>query len=258
MSSLNFETTRNYIETFLNSNYNSEDDYKSSSDLRKFKNDLTKFKNDLTKFIDDIIIKVNTDITNLQNIIEKEGLAKIQEENKEKERQLEELKDQIIEKYHGNTGLIYKKEVDRAVDSWNGLVITFCFIYYENENLYYGIGFRDKEGAYIYSDKGKLIGDLIDMKKELTVNKDYNYVLETLKELNKGPPPPPPPIPLTPTGGKNHHASTYKSNGEKVYLLINKKKLHRSIYVKGNGKAKYCKINNEFVLLSKLKNKVIV
>lgn len=26
-----------------------------------------------------------------------------------------------------------------------------------------------------------------------------------------------------------------------------------SIYVKGNGKAKYCKINNEFVLLSKLK-----
>jgi len=42
-----------------------------------------------------------------------------------------------------------------------------------------------------------------------------------------------------------------------VHLLINKKKLHRSVYVKGNGKAKYCKINNEFVLLSKLKNKVI-
>jgi hypothetical protein len=50
---------------------------------------------------------------------------------------------------------------------------------------------------------------------------------------------------------------SYKLNGEKVHLLINKKKLHRSVYVKGNGKAKYCKINNEFVLLSKLKNKVI-
>jgi hypothetical protein len=49
----------------------------------------------------------------------------------------------------------------------------------------------------------------------------------------------------------------YKLNGEKVSLLINKKKLHRSVYVKGNGKAKYCKINNEFVLLSKLKNKII-
>ena len=54
-------------------------------------------------------------------------------------------------------------------------------------------------------------------------------------------------------------APAYKLNGEKVHLLINKKKLHRSVYVKdkGNGKAKYCKINNEFVLLSKLKNKII-
>jgi hypothetical protein len=57
-------------------------------------------------------------------------------------------------------------------------------------------------------------------------------------------------------GGKKA-SSTYKLNGDKVSLLINKKKLHRSVYVKGNGKAKYCKINNEFVLLSKLKNKII-
>jgi hypothetical protein len=56
-------------------------------------------------------------------------------------------------------------------------------------------------------------------------------------------------------------APAYKLNGEKVSLLINNKKLHRSVYVRGNGngngKAKYCKINNEFVLLSKLKNKII-
>jgi hypothetical protein len=61
-------------------------------------------------------------------------------------------------------------------------------------------------------------------------------------------------------GGKRIAASAataYKSNGDKVHLLIDNKKLHRSIYVKGNGKAKYCKINNEFVLLSKLKNKII-
>jgi hypothetical protein len=65
-----------------------------------------------------------------------------------------------------------------------------------------------------------------------------------------------------PSGGKRiAHAApaapSYKLNGEKVHLLINKKKLHRSVYVKGNGKAKYCKINYEFVLLSKLKNKII-
>jgi hypothetical protein len=58
------------------------------------------------------------------------------------------------------------------------------------------------------------------------------------------------------SGGKKV-STAYKSTGDKVHLFIDNKKLHRSIYVKGNGKAKYCKINNEFVLLSKLKNKVI-
>jgi hypothetical protein len=60
-------------------------------------------------------------------------------------------------------------------------------------------------------------------------------------------------------GKKAPVAPAYKLNGEKVSLLINKKKLHRSVYVRGNGngKAKYCKINYEFVLLSKLKNKIL-
>jgi hypothetical protein len=61
------------------------------------------------------------------------------------------------------------------------------------------------------------------------------------------------------SGGKPTTTPVYKLNGEKVSLLINKTKLHRSVYVKGNGnrKVKYCKINNEFVLLSKFKNKII-
>ena len=45
----------------------------------------------------------------------------------------------------------------------------------------------------------------------------------------------------------------YILNGEKVSLLHNHKRLQRSIYVKENGKAKYCKINKEYILLSKLK-----
>ena len=62
---------------------------------------------------------------------------------------------------------------------------------------------------------------------------------------------------LSLSSGGNKASTAYKSTGDKVRLFIDNKKLHRSIYVKGNGKAKYCKINNEFVLLSKLKNKVI-
>jgi hypothetical protein len=54
-------------------------------------------------------------------------------------------------------------------------------------------------------------------------------------------------------GGKK---TTYKLNGEKVVLLHKNKKVQRSIYVKGNGKTKYCIIDKEYVLLSKVKNKI--
>jgi len=56
------------------------------------------------------------------------------------------------------------------------------------------------------------------------------------------------------TGGSKK--TTYRLNGEKVVLLYKNKKVQRSIYVKGNGKTKYCKINKEYVLLSKVKNKI--
>jgi len=57
-----------------------------------------------------------------------------------------------------------------------------------------------------------------------------------------------------PTGGSKK--TTYKLNGEKVVLLHKNKKVQRSIYVKGNGKTKYCKIDHQYILLSKLKNKI--
>jgi hypothetical protein len=88
---------------------------------------------------------------------------------------------------------------------------------------------------------------VFDDEYDILLNK--LYANETNEETNKGGKRTvAPAAPVTPA---------YKLNGEKVHLLINKKKLHRSVYVKGNGKAKYCKINNEFVLLSKLKNKII-
>ena len=57
----------------------------------------------------------------------------------------------------------------------------------------------------------------------------------------------------SPTGGKK---TTYRLNGEKVLLLHKNKKVQRSIYVKDKGKTKYCKIDKEYVLLSKVKNKI--
>jgi len=51
------------------------------------------------------------------------------------------------------------------------------------------------------------------------------------------------------TGGKK--STTYILNGEKVIIIHNKKKLHRSIYVKKGGKTRYVKVDNEYILYSK-------
>jgi hypothetical protein len=44
----------------------------------------------------------------------------------------------------------------------------------------------------------------------------------------------------------------YKSTGQAVYILYKKRKCKKTIYVKEKKNTKYCKINNEYILLSKL------
>ena len=45
----------------------------------------------------------------------------------------------------------------------------------------------------------------------------------------------------------------YKSTGNAVFIMYKKKKYKRTIYVKDKTNTKYCKINNEYILLNKLK-----
>ena len=67
---------------------------------------------------------------------------------------------------------------------------------------------------------------------------DLNQLLNQIKE----------PYPIR--GGK---PTKYKSTGVTVFILYKNKKYNRTIYVKEKGKTKYCKIKNEYILLSKLK-----
>jgi len=46
---------------------------------------------------------------------------------------------------------------------------------------------------------------------------------------------------------------SYKSTGKFVYILYKKKRIKRCVYVKAKGRGKYCKIDKEYILLSKLK-----
>lgn len=53
------------------------------------------------------------------------------------------------------------------------------------------------------------------------------------------------------SGGRK--PTKYKSTGNAVFIMYKKKKYKRTIYVKDKRKTKYCKINNEYILLNKLK-----
>jgi hypothetical protein len=55
----------------------------------------------------------------------------------------------------------------------------------------------------------------------------------------------------TPGGGKL--PAKYKSLGIAVHILYKKRKYKRTIYVKDKKKTKYCKIDGEYILLSKMK-----
>jgi hypothetical protein len=138
--------------------------------------------------------------------------------------------------------IVLKKE--KADSSFRGFTaINIYYILYKESNIY-----TMKTELWDYKDyrpikPTKLLNYDIGFRSKNLLSKLYNELIKS--KLS--------------TGGKLTTTPVYKLNGEKVSFLINKKKLYRSIYVKGNGnrKAKYCKINNEFVLLSKLKNKII-
>lgn len=150
--------------------------------------------------------------------------------------------------YSNKDYLILKKE-EKKEDWQTGTSTDSFYLLYKDGQLYTGKTEKWTNRENInFEDPPDLQPELLNDQSEDVYINLFNELYEELLQEN------------TPsTGGKRiaSAASTYKSNGDKVLLLINKKKLHRSIYVKGNGKAKYCKINNEFVLLSKLKNKVI-
>jgi hypothetical protein len=136
----------------------------------------------------------------------------------------------IKQKYQGQEKTISSYLLDRK----------YCHIYLKDDELYYVI---NESSIAEKEEKNKINLNLNMFPAALADDLDaVNYALKGFIRRE--------------VGGKKA-SSTYKLNGDKVSLLINKKKLHRSVYVKGNGKAKYCKINNEFVLLNKLKNKII-
>ena len=161
--------------------------------------------------------------------------------------------------------LIYRKTLKEIVND-KGTKNIYYLLYYNKDTskLSYKIhGYDNKKDI-----EPNPLDTLDDLSDTLTILYEFHKLLKIPQGVNQQPVKPPnifgklrqmfssKVVPSPSSGGKKV-STAYKSTGDKVRLFIDNKKLHRSIYVKGNGKAKYCKINNEFVLLSKLKNKVI-
>jgi hypothetical protein len=102
------------------------------------------------------------------------------------------------------------------------------------------------EELLLKSEKLLLDSDklLLNSDKLLLYNlKFLNDLKQTLEKIKEE-------IEIEQKGGK---PAKYKSTGITVFILYKNKKYNRTIYVKDKGKTKYCKINNEYILLSKLK-----
>jgi hypothetical protein len=104
----------------------------------------------------------------------------------------------------------------------------------------------DKNGIDIFEKiiEGvlKLDQDIcVDNKPKIILNINNPFIINKIEDYLK----------LDNLSGGN--PPKYKSTGKAVYILYKKKKYKRTIYVKDKRKTKYCKINNEYILLSKLK-----
>jgi len=108
----------------------------------------------------------------------------------------------------------------------------------------------------IYTSKKKNIKnylDIIDPERH-TVSSAMEVessLSSDLKALNVGwGEGPKNPLASPSTGG---NPAKYKSTGQVVYIMYKNKKYKRVIYVKDKRNTRYCKINKEYILLSKLK-----
>lgn len=98
-----------------------------------------------------------------------------------------------------------------------------------------------------------------DVEEKKTENKGFfsrvrNMVPNVKKLFSKTPSLPSLPGTMPDFSGiaSGGNLTKYKSTGDTVFIKYKNKKYKKTIYTKENKKTRYCKINNEYILLSKL------
>ena len=207
---------------------NDEGDRKKSSRMSTIGSFFTRNKKEM-RSIDDILIKLKSDLNTLRekNKSFASDSAKIRQKkdseiDKKKElKVLTDLKDNL-EKVIGNDIKIFNNIKDELI------------IKYRAEHA-------DNDDATIYIEYNAYFKKkIIDLEFEKEDIEKFNLNEEIVV-----------PQQSASEGGKL--VAKYKSTGESVYILYKKKKIKRCVYEKTKGRGKYCKIDGEYKLLSKLK-----
>lgn len=226
-------------------------------DKENDKGDITNNMSNILTSINDIIINLNDkkkigDTTYINVQLTKLNIFIIEAKSYIKAEKYEEVKRDIIKK-NKEDYIKVKYLIINFVETYNKTFTADTISQEENETtiteLKYKISIQGRDSKYTkpinyINEKIKALQIIKDKPTEVK-GKDFQDALKNLEGsitsakdrlfLSGGNPP-----------------TKYKSTGITVYILYEKKKYKRTVYTKDNRKTKYCKINNKYILLSKL------
>jgi hypothetical protein len=191
--------------------------------------------------INEILIKLKTDLETLRT--KKKSLvsdsAKIWKNKAitDKNKSLKVLTDTIegLEKVIGNKMKIFNKIKDKLITKYKAEHSDS-----DEEKIYkeFNAYFQEKIKSLNFAEEDI---EKFNLNEEIVEQQPAEEIVEQQAASDSA----------APGGGKL--VAKYKSTGESVYILYKKKKIKRCVYEKTKGRGKYCKIDGEYKLLSKLK-----
>lgn len=197
------------------------DNEKKHSDLLRRKDELFMiFKEDIRTFKEDLR-------TFKEEMVSRRSITEITEEF---------ITDKYIYIYYLQKDLNSIEDTcDDALTMYNNIIENPLYV---NKDLIFNSLRNIYKDSYLYNSlyvyTHKYNRDIIDLEKELKEVESTFFVKYRRLE-----------------GGRV--VAKYKSTGEYTHILYNNRKLKRCIYENIKGRGKYCKINNKYILLSKLK-----
>ena len=196
--------------------------------LYKLINDNEKKHSDLLRRKDELFMIFKEDVITFKEEVSRRSITEITEEF------IKFITDKYIYIYYLQKDLnSIENTCDDALTMYNNIIENPLYVKKESDFKLLRTEYTDPHlynSLYVYTHKYNI--EIIDLEKELKEVESTFFV----RRLEGG-----------------RVVAKYKSTGEYTHILYNNRKLKRCIYENIKGRGKYCKINNKYILLSKLK-----